>query len=106
MPLGWLLFSNIMGGLVAFFARYFTRKVAVIAAALTVLATITGALLSTFNVVVSPLVAQLFSTQYGQLIGLAFPPVAGSCLAALGTTWSACTLYAWQRVALSISVQG
>ena len=34
-----------------------------------------------FNTAISPLVAGLFSNPYGQVIGLAFPPVAGTCVA-------------------------
>lgn len=44
-----------------------------------VLALWTG-LLSLFNGFISPLIAQAFVTQYGQFVGLAFPPIAGTCI--------------------------
>lgn len=105
MPLFALFFGGVMSGFASFLATFLTRKVAVVSAALIALGTITGALLLGFNTLVTPLVAQMFSSQYGQFMGLAFPPVAGTCLAALGTGWAACTLYAWQFKALSIAVQ-
>jgi len=105
MPIFAALVSGLMGALASFLAKFVARKVAVVGAALTALATITGAALVTFNALVSPLVAQMFSTSYGQLIGLAFPPVAGTCMATLGAAWAACTLYAWQVKALRISVE-
>jgi hypothetical protein len=46
-----------------------------------------------FNNVVSPLVGQMFSTQYGQFLGLAFPPIAGTCMTGIAATWGACALY-------------
>jgi len=105
MPvLGALLYS-LLGGLAAFFVKFMTRKMAVISAAITALAVITGALLLTFNTVISPLAQQAFSNEVGQFLGLAFPPVAGTCIAAMGTIWAACTLYGWQLRALAISVQ-
>jgi len=47
----------------------------------------------------------LFNTAYGQLIGLAVPPIAGTCLGIIASTWAACTLYAWQKKALDVFVK-
>lgn len=105
MPLLGTLLVNLVGGLAGFFAQFLTRKVAVVSAALVALSTITAALLLVFNSAVSPLVGQLFATEYGQFLGLAFPPVAGNCLVTIGTVWSACTLYGWQAKALALAVQ-
>lgn len=105
MPILALFFGGLMSGLTAFLATFLTRKLAIVVAAGIALATITTALLVGFNALVSPLIGELFNTPYGQFLGLAFPPVAGNCMAALGTTWTACTLYSWQMKALTIAVQ-
>lgn len=37
--------------------------------------------LGVFNSYLAPLAQEAFNTQYGQFMGLAFPPVAGTCMA-------------------------
>lgn len=97
------LFVSLASGLATFFVQFLTRKLAIAAAAVAAFGAVTVALLAGFNGLVSPLVAQLFSTSYGQVLGLAFPPVAGTCMAAIGLCWSACTLYKWQVKAISLA---
>jgi hypothetical protein len=105
MPLLGNLLVALVTGLAGFLGQFLARKVAVIAAGVGALGVITIALLAVFNNVVAPLAQQAFSTEYGQFLGLCFPPVAGNCMAAMGTVWAACTLYGWQAKALSIAVQ-
>jgi len=59
-------------------------------------------LLGVFNTAVAPIAAAAFSTSYGQVLGLAFPPIAGSCLASIAAVWAACGLYGIQRRALGM----
>ena len=56
-----------------------------------------------FNAMVSPLVASMFSTQYGQFLGLAFPPVAGTCLATITATWVGCSTYKLRERAILVN---
>lgn len=105
MPLLGSLLLTLVSGFASFLAQFLAKKVAIIAAALTGLAAITVALLAVFNSLVAPLAEQAFSTEYGQFLGLCFPPVSGNCLAAIGACWAACTLYGWQVKALSLAVQ-
>lgn len=105
MPLLGVLLSGLLGSLATFFAKFVTRKLAVIGAAMAALATITTTALLAMNTIVTPLVANLFNTQYGTVIGLAFPPAAGNCMAAIGLSWAACALFKWQFRALAISIQ-
>lgn len=104
MPLLGALFATLASGFAAFLVQFLTRKLAIATAAVASLALVTGVLLGGFNLLVAPLVAGLFSTSYGQVLGLAFPPVAGTCMAAIGLCWSACTLYKWQVKAISLAV--
>jgi len=93
MPLLAKLIANLFGGVAAYFASFLTFKIATTAAAVAAFALSLVALMLAFNTIVSPLVAQMFSTQFGQFMGLAFPPAAGTCLAAISATWAACALY-------------
>lgn len=93
MPILASLIASLFGGIAAFLVEFVTKKIAVAGAAIAAFAVCLGVLMSLFNAAVTPLVQAMFSTQYGQFIGLAFPPMAGTCLAAISTTWMACALY-------------
>lgn len=103
MPLLGALFVSLASGIATFFVQFLTRKLAIATAAVAALGVVTVALLAGFNMLVAPLAANLFATSYGQVLGLAFPPVAGTCIAAIGVCWSACTLYRWQVKAISLA---
>lgn len=103
MPLLGALIISLASGIATFFVQFLTRKLAIAAAAVAAFGLVTTALLAGFNALVAPLVGQLFMTSYGQVIGLAFPPVAGSCMAVIGICWGACTLYKWQVGAIKLA---
>jgi len=103
MPLFASLFSSFFGALGAFLTKLFVAKVAVRVAAVAALASLGGVLMVTFNGIVAPLVAQAFSTAYGQFLGLAFPPVAGTCMAGIAGLWLACTTYKLQERAIMVT---
>jgi len=93
MPLLGALISSLFGGIASFFALLWAKKISVTVLAVAAFGLALVALMAVFNLLVTPLVAAMFSTQYGQFLGLAFPPMAGTCLASLGTCWGACALY-------------
>jgi hypothetical protein len=103
MPVLGALLVSLFGGVASFFVALLGKKVAIAAAAVTALGVATAALMVTFRSLVAPLLAQMFTSQYGQFFGLAFPPVAGNCLATIAATWAACALYKWQVRAISLS---
>lgn len=103
MPLLGLLLTSLFSGAAQFLVQFVSRKVAVATVAIAALATTTGVLLVAFNALINPLLSGLFVTAYGQALGLAFPPVAGSCLTTLGTAWTACALYSWQIRAVNLA---
>lgn len=45
-----------------------------------------------FSAFISPLLSLLFNTQFGQFIGLAFPPIAGTVLSGYVTLWGCIVL--------------
>lgn len=102
MPILASLLVSLFTGVGGLLSAMFGAQIAVRLAAVAALISFGVALLAIFNGVVAPIAAAVFSTSYGQLLGLAFPPIAGTCLAAIATTWSACTLYGIQRRALTL----
>jgi len=93
MPKLALLFESI-------FARFFTflmvRYGAELATKMTVILSLAGMYVSSitaFNAFISPLFQQLFQTDFGMVIGLAFPPIAGYVITGLLTLWAGAIVY-------------
>lgn len=103
MPVFAGLVQALFGTLFTFLARMFAVRIALRLAAVVSIGALGAALMTTFNAAVAPLAAALFSTTYGQLLGLAFPPVAGTCLAVLASLWLAVTTYRLQVEAIKIT---
>lgn len=103
MPILGTLLASFFTGVSTFLAKLFAARVAIRLAAVATIATLGTALVVAFNGVVAPLVSALFSTQYGQLLGLVFPPVAGTCLAAVVGLFLACAIYRLQVQAVKIT---
>lgn len=103
MPIFAAMVSAFFTALGGFFAKLFIARVALRIAAVAAIAAMGAILMATFNGIVSPMVSSMFNTQYGQLIGLAFPPVAGTVLAGIVTIWIACTTYKLQVHAVKVT---
>jgi hypothetical protein len=93
MPILAGLISSLFGGIAALIGVLWAKKLSVAALAVIAFAAALTSLMIVFNSLVAPLVGAMFTTQFGSFIGLAFPPVAGTCLTSLGLCWSACMLY-------------
>lgn len=93
MPLLAGLLAQLFGGIAAQIVAMFVKKGTTAIAAATAIGVCMTVLVVSFNTIVSPFIASMFSTNFGQFIGLAFPPIAGTCLASIGATWAACGLY-------------
>lgn len=93
MPLLGALISSLFGGIASFIALFWAKKISVSVLAIAAIAVAFAALMAMFNLLVSPLVGSLFSTSYGQVLGLAFPPIAGTCMTSIATAWTGCALY-------------
>lgn len=103
MPIFAALFSSLFSALGIFLAKLFAAKLAIRVAGVVALTAIGGTLMAAFNSHIAPLVATAFSTQYGQVIGLAFPPIAGTCIATIMALWIACVTYKMQARAISLT---
>jgi len=102
MPILGGLLVSLFTGLGGLFAAVFGAQIAVKLAAVAAFLSFGLILLGVFNSLVAPIAAVAFSTNFGQLIGLAFPPISGTCLAAVSAVWAGCGLYGIQRRALSM----
>lgn len=103
MPILAGLITSLFGGIASLLAVLWGKKIAVSVLAVAAFAAALVALMATFNLLVSPLIAAMFVSTYGQFIGLAFPPMAGTCLAAIGACWGACALYKLKIQAIRMS---
>lgn len=102
MPILGKLIAGLFSGLATWLGRWLGLQIAQKAAAVAALFGFSAVLMVAFNTLVAPLVAQAFTTAYGQVLGLAFPPIAGTCMATYAAVWSACQLYALQRKSTAI----
>lgn len=96
MPLLATFIGNLLAGLVAWLAKSLGTKVAARTVGVAALLAAMGVLMLLFNTQVAPLVASAFTTSYGAVIGLAFPPIAGTCLATITAVWLGCATYRLQ----------
>lgn len=103
MPLFAAFFGSLFSALGVFLAKLFAAKLAIRLAAVAALTAIGVGLMNVFNTQIAPLVVALFSTQYGQLLGLVFPPIAGTCIAVISTLWLACATYRLQARAIKLT---
>jgi len=103
MPLLASLIASLFGGIASLIALLWAKKLAVGTLAIAGFALALTALMVVFNTAVTPLVQAMFSTQYGQFLGLAFPPIAGSCMTSIAATWAACALYKLKMQSIKIS---
>lgn len=102
MPLLGSLIAGLFASLTSVLGAWFGVSVAVKVAAVAAFLAFAAALLAVFNTAVAPLVGAMFATSWGMVLGLAFPPIAGTCLAVLAAVWGACGLYGMQRKALGL----
>lgn len=103
MPLLAALLSSLFGGIATLIAYVWAKKISVAVLAIAGFAAALAVLMAVFNGLVSPLLSQMFNTSLGQFVGLAFPPIAGTCLASLGTCWGACALYRLKLQAIKVT---
>lgn len=89
------VFGQLFFGFMSLFYRFMVKVVGaewgLRLTAATTLAGLYVACAITFSIMIVPWLAAFAATQFGLLLGLLFPPVAGTVVASLGTFW-ACVL--------------
>lgn len=103
MPALALMIQTLFSALAVFLAKLFLAKLAIRIAAVAAIVACGTALMTAFNSQIAPMVAAMFNTQYGQFLGLAFPPIAGTCMMAITAVWLACTTYSLQVRAIKVT---
>lgn len=93
----WLaaLLASMFGAIFSWLIQFFTKRIAIVLAALAVLATVTTA----FFALISGLAAGLSSAtpaEFNEAIGLVMPSNVTACLTAISTAHLARWAYAWQ----------
>jgi len=97
------LIAALVGGIASFIASMLSKKVTTMVLATGAITVVSAALIAAFNLAVTPLVQAMFSTQFGQFIGLAFPPISGTCMTSIGAMWAACALYKLKVVSIKMT---
>jgi hypothetical protein len=105
MPLLGALLVSLFGGIAGFIAQYFGKKATVGIALVATLATITGGLLLVMRAAIAAIVPIIGDGNFAVGVGIAIPSNFSSCMAAIVSTWTACTLYSWKREALKLFAQ-
>lgn len=103
MPLFAAFFGALFSSLGIFLAKIFAAKLAIRVAGVAVLVSLAGGLVATFNGFIAPLLAMMFSTSYGQFLGLAFPPISGTIMATYMTAVLAVGTYKLQTRAVALT---
>lgn len=88
MPLLATLLASVGSGIYALIAAIVGAKIATRLTAVAALAAIYISCIAFFMGLIEPWLATLFSSTYGQLLGLLFPPTSGSVIAGLAGYWS------------------
>lgn len=88
MPLFAKLFAALGGAIFSLIAGIFGAKLAARLIAVASLAAIYISCVVYYTRMITPWITGVFTSQYGSLLGLLFPPVAGSCLAGLVGYWT------------------
>lgn len=87
MPALGLLLQGLMGNMYALFLALSSAKQVVRVSAMLILAAAYVACAVAFTLFIDPLIGVLFSTAFGMLLGLAFPPVSGTVIAGIVGLW-------------------
>lgn len=87
MPLLGTLLASLLTPIYAFMVAVLGAKAAIRVTAIATLATIYLSCVIYFTTQIGPWLAGVFSTGYGALLGLLFPPISGSVLAGLSAYW-------------------
>lgn len=102
MPLFAALVKALFGNLTALYLAIVSTRLGLVVAAAAALGGLYVTAVGVFTAFVQPLIASAFSTAYGQVLGLAFPPVAGTVVAGLAGLWVALITKSYLSRVLSV----
>lgn len=88
MPLFAALVKALFGSAISLFLALAAARETIRLSGVLVLAGIYISAVVVWSAFVTPLLTSLFSTSYGQVLGLAFPPISGTVITGLSLLWS------------------
>lgn len=91
MPLLAKLLAALGGSIFGLIAAVTGAKLATRLIAVATLAALYISCVVYFTTVIGPWIGTVFASQYGQLLGLLFPPISGSVIASLAGYWGCVT---------------
>lgn len=103
MPLLAAWIGSLFGAIATWLVKFVTQRVVIKGVYIATVVALTVALMAAFNGWIAPLVGQLFATQYGQFIGLAFPPISGPITTSYFTAILAVQLYKLRMRAAAVA---
>ena len=71
-------FGALFSALGGFLLKLFAARVAIRLTAVGLLMALSSSMFVLFNTTISPFIEDVFNTEYGQFLGLIFPPVSGN----------------------------
>lgn len=104
MPLLALLWKGLMGNAFALILALKSTERGIKITAALILAAAYIICVTLFTNYVSPLIGQLFNTTHGYVIGLAFPPIAGTVIAGFVGLWVSIVAQRYYRWVMKIGV--
>ncbi len=99
-----LLIKGLLGNAYALILALKSTQIGIRLSAMGILAAAYISCVVGFSTFIQPLLSNLFSTQYGQVVGLAFPPVAGTVLGGFVTVWGCIVAKRYTRWVFMIGV--
>jgi hypothetical protein len=104
MPVLAVLLKALLGSLYGLLVALVTQRLSMKLAGILFIAGGYVVFVVLYTTTVAPLIALLFSTAYGNFIGLMFPPIAGSVLAGVVGLWIALVVKNYYARAIKIGV--
>jgi hypothetical protein len=87
MPLLGALLSGALTAIFTLISSLVGAQIAARILAVAFVAALYVALVLAFSALIAPWIGSIFTSEYGQLLGLLFPPVAGTVMASLSAFW-------------------
>lgn len=87
MPLLAALIKGLFGSAISLMLALVAARESIRLSGVLILAGVYLVAVVAYSSFISPLIGSLFSTSYGQVLGLAFPPISGTIIVGLSALW-------------------
>lgn len=105
MPALALLLKAALGNIYALALALKAQEIAIRLGAIAIMAAAYVACVVGFTVLIQPLLSTVFSTAYGQVLGLLFPSIAGTVLMGIVTLWGCLVVKAYYMRFIKLGIK-